>query len=966
MFSFSRLPWPILTLLALQQACGQGPVAIRGVVADPSGALVPGARVTVSTRGAIDRQTATGPDGSYTVVGLAPGRYTVKVATPGLVQSAPATVELSATALTLNITLRLAIEKQEITVEEQGPGHLSTDSSQNASGLSVSGDSLDAIADDPDDLQADLAALAGPAAGPSGAEIFIDGFSAADGVLPAKNAIREIRVNQNPFAPEFDSIGVGRVEILTKPGFNRFHGSAAFNYGNGALNSRNPYALEKAPFDLTEYSGNLSGALNARGSYFVDLDQRTIDNGSVIHGVTLDPSTFAIIDPYTAVALSPISRQRISPRVDYRLSSSNTLTFRYGFTRTNTENGGIGGFYLPSTASNMLVTEHAYQGMETSVIGTHVVNEIRFQLLRQHSTQTAAAPGVGISVAGAFVGGGASNPDHSYIHHHYELQDYFAVAANSHSIKAGVRLRAVQVYDTSELNHDGVFTFSSIQQYQTTLLLQKQGVDPAWIRQLGGGATQLVVTKGNPYADIGQVDLGFFAGDDWRVRPNLTFTYGLRYETQTNISDHSDISPRLGFAWAPGNKATGAKTVLRAGFGIFYERFEEQNGLLAARFNGLDQLQYTIQNPDTFPLIPTALPPAALTRRTVASNLRAPYITQGAFGFERQLPGNTAFALTWTGSHGLHLLRTRNINSPLPGTWTGVPGSGVFPFGPVGPIYEMESAGIYNQNLLVANVNSRVNNKISLFAFYTWSNARSSTDGVMTSPANTYSLDGEYGPANTDIRNRGNIGGTITSFGGLRVSPLIVLQTGAPFNITSSQDIYGSTLFTARPGIATDASRPGLVATSYGRLDPNPIPGETILGRNSGRGPGFISVDVRIARTFSLNRERSGRARTQSDDTGGPPSSPSAPKAGPNTQHTFTGFGDGFGAPGGSASATRIYRLTISVSGRNVLNHLNPGPIVGNISSPLFGQSNQIGGGAGAFGGNSNNRRIEFQLRLDF
>jgi hypothetical protein len=346
--------------------------------------------------------------------------------------------------------------------------------------------------------------------------------------------------------------------------------------------------------------------------------------------------------------------------------------------------------------------------------------------------------------------------------------------------------------------------------------------------------------------------------------------------------------------------------------------------------------------------------------------LRAPYITQGAFGFERQLPGNTAFALTWTGSHGLHLLRTRNINSPLPGTWTGVPGSGIFPFGPVGPIYEMESAGIYNQNLLVANVNSRVNNKISLFAFYTWSNARSSTDGVMTSPANTYSLDGEYGPANTDIRNRGNLGGTITSFGGLRVSPLIVLQTGAPFNITSSQDIYGSTLFTARPGIATDPSRPGLVATPYGRLDPNPIPGETILGRNSGRGPGLISVDVRIARTFSLNRERSGRARTHSDDTGAPPSSPSAPKAGPSTQHTFTGFGDGLGAPGGSASVTRIYRLTISVSGRNVLNHLNPGPIIGNISSPLFGQSNQIGGGAGAFGGNSNNRRIEFQLRLDF
>ena len=178
-----------------------------------------------------------------------------------------------------------------------------------------------------------------------------------------------------------------------------------------------------------------------------------------------------------------------------------------------------------------------------------------------------------------------------------------------------------------------MFTFSSIQRYQTTLMLQMQGIAAAAIRAMGGGASQLVVAEGHPFAYIGQAELGAFVGDGWRLRPNLSLNYGLRYESQTNIHDFSNFSPRLGFAWAPGSKGTGsARTVVRGGFAIFYQRFEEQNGLLAERFNRLNQFQYTISNPDTFPLIPTVLPAATLTRRVVASDLRAPYIAQAALG----------------------------------------------------------------------------------------------------------------------------------------------------------------------------------------------------------------------------------------------------------------------------------------------------------------------------------------------
>ena len=961
-FPLSRILAVLMICIVLVPAFGQGSGSLRGVVTDQAGGLVPEARISV-TGGLGPRAATSGKDGAYSVTGLAPGRYSVRATAPGLTQGAPASVDVGTGVATLDLILRVTLEKQEITVSEQGAGQVSTDSSQNASSLSVTGDALDAIADDPDDLQADLAALAGPAAGPSGGQIFIDGFSAGDGALPAKSSIREIRINQNPFAAEFDAIGFGRTEILTKPGMDRFRGSVGMSYGNAAINSRNPFAREKAPFDLKDYSGNVGGALSKKASFFVDIASREINNGIVMNAVTLDPASLAIT-PFSGVVSSPNSRQRLSPRLDYQLTPGNTLTFRYGFTRTKQENSGIGGFVLPTRAINSLLTEHAYQGVETAVINSHVVNEVRFQLLRQHNESDAVKRGVSIGVAGAFSGGGPSNPDHDYIHHHYELQDYVMIAQGAHNMKVGFRLRATEVFDDSSLNFDGAYTFGSIQQYQTTLLLQRQGLDGARIRQLGGGAAQFVMTRGKAYASIGQVDMGFFANDDWRVRPNLTLTYGLRYETQTNITDRRAVSPRLGLAWAPGGKGgRKSKTVLRGGFGIFYERFEEQNGLLAERFNGLNQAQYTLQNPDMFPLLPTVLPTAAIARRTVDKGLRAPYILQTAMGVERQLPHNTTLAVTWTGSHGVHMFRTRNINAPLPGTYTGAAGSGVFPFGSVGPIYQMESAGLYNQNLIVANVNAKVNNKVSLFGFYTFSRARSNTDGVSSSPANQYSMAGEYGPASTDIRARGNIGGTLTSIWNLRLSPLIVMQTGAPFDIVSGQDAYGTTLFTARPGISTDPTRKGLIPTRYGLLDPNPIAGQQLISRHAGRGPGIFSVDLRLSRTFALRREHAPAGKA--DD---PASGPSAgvPSAGPSIRHGTSGFGDALGVPGAASAGARHYNLTVSVAARNALNRLNPGPIIGNINSPLFGRSNSIGGGSGAFGGNANNRRLEFQVKLDF
>ncbi len=450
------------------------------------------------------------------------------------------------------------------------------------------------------------------------------------------------------------------------------------------------------------------------------------------------------------------------------------------------------------------------------------------------------------------------------------------------------------------------------------------GYSPALIRQLGGGATEFSINTGDPVVYVGGADIGLFVGDDWKVKPNLTLSLGARYETQENIRDRSDIAPRIAFAWAPGRSNKTPSTVIRGGFGMFYDRFSEQNVLIAQRYNGSNQQQYLIIDPDTFPAIPAVagLASSVAAIHTIASNLRAPYLIQSSIGLERQLPAKTTLAVTYIDSHGLHELRTRNVNAPLPGTYTGIPGSGIYPFPAQGPIYDMESAGVYNQNQLVTNVNTRINAKISLIGTYTLASARSNTDGLNTFPANQYNLAGEYGPAANDVRNRVSLGGSITTRWKLQFSPLIIFQSGLPFNITTSQDIYGDTVLSARPGFAT-SSTAGAILTSYGWLDPDPSPGEILVPRNYGRGPGQQIVNLRLARTFRFGSPR-------------------------------TGAQDG------------RYALTLSISARNLLNHVNPGPIIGNINSPLFGQANQLAPGSGAYADSANNRRLELQARFAF
>jgi hypothetical protein len=234
---------------------------LRGHIADPSGALIPGATITVTTSaGGTVKTTAADSGGAYSVTGLAPGGYIVQASFPGFASFASPTIQLTAgQSKRVDISMAIQVAQQSVTVTDDAPS-VNIEASGNSSAIVIKGKDLEALSDDPDELSNELTALAGPSAGPNGGQIYIDGFTG--GQLPPKSAIREIRINQNPFSAEFDKLGYGRIEILTKPGTDKLHGQFFIQGNDSSFNTGNPFAKNIPAYDSYQFNGTMNGSLS--------------------------------------------------------------------------------------------------------------------------------------------------------------------------------------------------------------------------------------------------------------------------------------------------------------------------------------------------------------------------------------------------------------------------------------------------------------------------------------------------------------------------------------------------------------------------------------------------------------------------------------------------------------------------------------------------------------------------------
>jgi hypothetical protein len=348
-------------------------------------------------------------------------------------------------------------------------------------------------------------------------------------------------------------------------------------------------------------------------------------------------------------------------------------------------------------------------------------------------------------------------------------------------LRFGGLVREVGLSNQSMQNYPGTFTFTSLASYQATVQGIQQGLSMSQIQANGGGPSQFSISAGNPLASLNQADFGIFIQDDWRVRPNLTVSGGLRYEFQTNASDFRDWGPRLGIAWGVGGRnGKAAKTVVRGGFGIFYDRLPENLTLDALRQNGVRQQNFLVPSPTFYPNVPSidSLLGSAQPQniRFTSANWVAPMMMQAAIGIERQLAKGVTISSNYIHSIGDHALRSRNINAPLPG-------SGVRPYGGVNGIYLYETSANFRQDQWITNFNARLGQKLSFSGFYAWGMANSGTDGSSTFPADQYDTRAEYGRAGFDIRNRVQLNGSFAARWGFRFSPFMTLATGRPFNV---------------------------------------------------------------------------------------------------------------------------------------------------------------------------------------
>ena len=971
------LIWISLLVSPCATTLAQTPsAALSGKVTDQTGAVIPQATVTVTGADGKTTSATTDQAGAFAIHGLLPGTYSVAATAQGFAPFKKEGVVFSA-GQTQALNLALQIQTQEEKVEVQGdPGtQLDVGSSSGAGSVVLKGKDLEALSDDPDELQSELQALAGPSAGPNGGQIYIDGFTG--GQLPPKSAIREIRVNQNPFSAQYDKLGYGRIEILTKPGSDKFHGQFMFNDNNAIFNSKNPYVPTKPDYNSEIFDGNFGGPLGKKASFFLDAQWRNMDEVSAINATVLDSSFTSV--PLRESISNPRTRTNFSPRLDYQINTNNTLTARYQITHETNQNGGLGTYSLPSQAYNLNETEQTVQISDSQILNPKVVNETRFQFQRENNHQLPVSTLPTIQVQGAFTGGGSSQGEARTTQNNYELQNYTSIAHAKHFIKLGGRVRVLNTSNLSDGNFSGTFVFSpvgstakAIDAYAQTLQCQQnQGSNCPT-------PSQFSIVTGSPQIKVNWFDAGLYAEDEWRVRPNLSLTYGLRFESQNDIHDHADIAPRLGIAWGVGGDGKSApKTVLRGGFGIFYDRFGYNLVQQAERLNGVTQQSIVVQDPNFYPTIPSfstlqAMSTASPTIYQISPNLRAPYTIQGAASIERQVTKAATLSLTYLNSRGEHALYTRNINAPLNGAYPLQAQYGH------DNVYQYDSEGVFRQNQLIANVRVAVGKKVSLFGFYTLGYANGNVSagggggfgGGITSSAsflsNQYDPMADYGRTAFDVRQRAFIGGSVEVPYGFRLNPFIIINSGQPYNITTGTDLNGDSIFNDRPALVSSATCGSVTVTGTVYCTPLgtfssalPTSGQTLLPVNYGTGPGNATFNLRLSKTFGFGREVKGGGGMQG------PGGPGGPRGGfPGGGLGGRGLGGGGGSPFGGGGTNHRYNLTFSVSARNIFNSANPGVPVGNLSSRDFGTSIAIAGGP--FSSASANRRIDLQVMFSF
>jgi hypothetical protein len=687
----------------------------------------------------------------------------------------------------------------------------------------------------------------------------VDGLSANDdaadlaGTFYGQEVIREFQVITSGGVAEFGRASAGIVNIITQSGTREWRGSLYGFFRNQRFDARNPLAPRKDPLTQAQYGASIGGPLAGNRTFLFSNLEQTRRNDSLI--ITISPANVAAINarlnqinfggPRTETGLvaSGFDVTNFFTRVDHRINNANQFSARYSLYDISAPNSrNVGGLNTVSRGTSLDNRDHTIALSNVTTLSARSLNEARFQYTRSRleaPVNDETGPAVNISGIASF--GTATFSPLARDVDLYEAVENITIQRGSHSIKGGVDFLYNRVNILFPGAFQGVYTFTSLADFLT------------------GAYGNFQQAFGEPSQFQSNPNLGLFVQDEWRPRADLTINVGLRYDAQflpgPINTDKNNFAPRFGIAYAPGEH----KTVIRASYGIYFDRIPLRATSNALQRDGSKyltiQLSQAQAGAPVFPNVLAAIPASLPTKPNITRidpNIKNSYSHQANLQIERELPGNASISFGYIYLRGLHLILSRNVNVPRFAAGAGVPNLGR-PDPNFGNISRFESSGDSYYNGLVVSFNKRMSAWASVRASYTLSKTIDDAGNFFFStPQDNSNLRDDRGPSDNDQRHRLTLSGKLEvprassesafrlAVDGLGFSYIFSYASALPFNIQTGTDRNLDTSFNDRP---------------------------VGVGRNAGRGFDFASLDLRLSKRFRFTEHFAIEAMAESFNT---------------------------------------------------------------------------------------------------
>jgi hypothetical protein len=769
-------------------AAAQRAGIVTGIVSDDTKAALVGVTIVLEPAGGgRSDETVSDRNGHFEITGVAAGTYSVRASLDGFQTVAPPLTIGVDPPPPLAIRLKVSHVELEVTVVGRRTGDpLSPEG--NADAVTVDDDQLRWMPSESQDVLPVLTNFLSPAASGSGVSVVIDGVEGNTLSVPA-SAIARVTINRNPYSAQFRGPGNARIEVVTDRGSRRLvHGGASMFVRNAAVDARNAFAVTTPALDRRLWESTLGGPLPGKGFSFYVTGNRLINNESAV------VNAVQAAGPLVKNVPTPKRRTNLLGGFDWRQARRYDVSLRYSYFDDVAKGRGIGGLNLTDQGYATTEREHRL------ILGSHIlfsdtfVNDVRATFAHEETHDGGPAAGPQMVVGGAFTAG-PSQVFASLRSPSMRAQEVATFLRGPHTITLGGSLRPKGLHVSDASNFGGTFTFGDLTQFARA------------------APFLYCVNQGSASATFANHTADAYVEDNVRLGPYVSVTAGVRDDWEMRLG-HT-WGPRLSVAFAPGSQ----KTVFRTGAGLFSEHLPQGVITRTVLSDGNRVRELVIADP-TFPDVSQAdllLRPRSVTR--LAPDLHTPQSFQTGMSLDRQLWRGSSLSLEYQYVRGYDLFRSRNINAPLPG--------GTRPNRDVLNIYQVESTADRRGHSAGATFNGRLW-QFKTVAQYTWSHVMDNTTDPRFLPADNFNLEPEWGPAAFDRRHRFSLMASRSWRDGTwRVSPILLLSSGLPYNITTGLDNNNDSIPNDRPFGVT---------------------------RNTGRAPGLAQLDARLTRVLRVGR----------------------------------------------------------------------------------------------------------------